>query len=304
MMNKLLKFTSSSEQPVIIYEDDTEDEKEHFHRTYENNQEVLHKCGSKCTLQRINEETDESKHQTSTSSFTRKQRPFGDSLKVKMNELVLKMSKLDVEESLVWDEYVVLQNEIDKIETVLESFLQYIEAVELENKTRVRMCNQLRSVFEMENFANLSPDMYHVLDKLSNNVAEKNVFDFKEKLANVLDNRLGLGEYYRDYENRKHDFRVACGNFKRLLTTTKLSEKQLSKFSAQYDKISDNFTHCRYVLLKKLPDGVTMGVQIFLEAIKEIRKEIDNSFAAMKDLLHLFNVMGTLEINPDSPSNI
>lgn len=295
-MSKTLKFTSVSNEPIVIYEDVADEE--HFHRTIENNKEILKKCDSKCSAAHKPPEEPEMKTQKSVS-FTEREHSFEETLEIKRDELELKISRLDIEESVIWDECKTFQHEIEKIESALEAFLQYADAVSLEAKARHRLCNQLSVIFNIDNFVINNEQIFNALQKTCHGGQIEQDTAFKQTLMNALQSRLGMAEHYKEYENRKHDFRLACGNFKRLLSTASLNERQLENFSAQHQKISDNFTHCRYVLFKKMPDGMETGVHIFLDSIKEITRIIERSCTEMRDLLDLFNLMDALEVNPE-----
>ncbi|XP_017771241.1 PREDICTED: uncharacterized protein LOC108558739 [Nicrophorus vespilloides] len=177
-----------------------------------------------------------------------------------------------------------------KLETVLETLVQYLDCLDLEMRASYRLCNNIDDFLA----TNAKSSTFSTLLKnLSTTPRNSGYATTRKTITSCLCGAKKLDDLVADYKDKKADFNKAIHNF-RMILDSNFSAAQLKKLKKQFDLILVKFQHSRYVLDSALPVAIRERTSVLLNCCQILGEELQKVANDRSDLALLFQHLETI----------
>ena len=235
---------------IIFHADDFEDESKNNHPSK--------RCSRRSTR----------RDQTENNSVTFPKLSVKSGPSSRRQRLELNVSNMEIEESLCEDEHKEMLCEYNQMENILEACLYFVNAMLLETKTSSRLRRQIGAFFKADGGGT---------PKVSD---EQEVsFEFgckvKAQIYSMLEKNAIVDDLLSELDYRTDDFKIASRNFRMLLKSIELNDKQLDRLQKQYEKIVSNYRHTRWTVNQQVPHLIRKRKCGLLRCLKMLGEELE-----------------------------
>lgn len=222
---------------------------------------------------------------------TTKQRNFTvEELLLKRQNLEVMLANTQLEESGKKDQHKISLNKYLRIEEILQAFLQYLECLNLETSSSLRLSRKINDLIVHDAPNAMNEQMSRLLKKLCEANSSKHL-NLKSKIVDgLLENKV-IEELVFDYEGSRTDFNIASQNFKLLLDNANLNQKQIDHLQQQYESILVSLQHSRCILDQELPNSIRRLTNIFLETLDRVGEDLSKRVEDRNSLSYLLKTL-------------
>lgn len=191
-----------------------------------------------------------------------------DELITRRQNLDLKLANTQFEETIKMNHHQMIMIKLHRLESILQTLIQYIDSIRLEEKYSVKICEELDHILTNDASGNITEPVLKLVQSLPEKRSSKELSFLQHKIYKCLSKSKTVHDLDFEYNNRKKDYILATQNYRLLLQNGHLSEKQLNHLQKQYEGILVNFEHSLCLLQEEVPHCMKGFVSVLLESFK------------------------------------
>lgn len=176
----------------------------------------------------------------------------------------------------------------DRVESVLDALLHYIDCLKLEIGSSYRLCHLINNLIVNEKSAIVTDSLTQLTKKLcSPEITLEETSTCKTKIYESLTSTKDIEHLFETYHSRKRDFNTGLLNFKILLENMNLGERQLDRLQRQFDNVFLNYQHSRCLLDQELPYATSQRMRVMVECFEHLSGDLRKVVSNRRDLAGL-----------------